>query len=77
MKKIDKIKELTAKKIWVAPLAGITDNSYRTILKDCEAIVAVGCIIGEIPCVDHIDIDQIKTGMQVTIDGENKTVEIP
>ncbi|MHA2406873.1 MAG: DUF126 domain-containing protein [Candidatus Ranarchaeia archaeon] len=46
------------------------------ILKDCEAIVAVGCIIGEIPCIDHIDIDQIKTGMQVNMDVENNTVEI-
>jgi predicted aconitase with swiveling domain len=46
------------------------------ILKDCEAIVAVGCIIGEIPCIDHINIDQIKTGMQVSIDAEANTVEI-
>ncbi|MCD4818333.1 MAG: tRNA dihydrouridine synthase DusB [Candidatus Cloacimonetes bacterium] len=41
MKKIEKIKELTDKKIWIAPLAGITDNSYRTILKDCDADILV------------------------------------
>ncbi|MFX1533941.1 MAG: DUF126 domain-containing protein [Promethearchaeota archaeon] len=46
------------------------------ILKECEAIVAVGCIIGEIPCVDHIDIEKINSGMQISIDAENATVEV-
>ncbi len=45
------------------------------ILKDCEAIVAVGCIIGEIPCVDQIDISQISTGMKLAIDADNATVK--
>jgi predicted aconitase with swiveling domain len=35
--------------------------------KDCETIIAVGAIISEIPCVDHIDITQIKTGTTVHI----------
>ncbi|MFX1251948.1 MAG: DUF126 domain-containing protein [Promethearchaeota archaeon] len=46
------------------------------ILKECEAIVAVGCIIGGIPCVDHIDIEKISSGMQISIDAENATVEV-
>ncbi|NHJ02091.1 MAG: DUF126 domain-containing protein [Candidatus Heimdallarchaeota archaeon] len=46
------------------------------ILKDCEAIVAVGCIIGEIPCVDQIDISQISTGMKLSIDANNATVQV-
>ena len=45
------------------------------ILKDCEAIVAVGCIIGEIPCVDQINIEKINNGMHLTLDAENATVE--
>ena len=35
----------------------------------CETIVAVGAIISEIPCVDMIDIDKIKTGTRVRVDG--------
>ena len=46
------------------------------ILKDCEAIVAVGCIIGEIPCVDQIDISQISNGMKLAIDADNAAVEV-
>ena len=44
--------------------------------RECETIVAVGCIIAEIPCVDGIAIDRLRTGMQVTVDGEQGTVEI-
>jgi predicted aconitase with swiveling domain len=36
--------------------------------KDCETIVAVGAIISEIPCVDHVDITKIKTGNWVRIE---------
>jgi len=42
---------------------------------ESEAIVAVGAIIAEIPMVDHIDISAIRTGDQVTIDGEDVIVE--
>ena len=38
------------------------------INKECEPIVAVGAIISEIPCIDKIDIDKIKTGDKVIID---------
>jgi predicted aconitase with swiveling domain len=43
---------------------------------ECETITAVGCIISEIPCVDHIPIDRIKTGAHVAVDGERAVVEI-
>jgi predicted aconitase with swiveling domain len=36
------------------------------INKECETIVAVGAIISEIPCVDKIDITQIKNGQKIT-----------
>ena len=45
------------------------------INKECETIVAVGCIISEIPCVDHIEIDKIKTGDKLSVDAEKGIVE--
>jgi uncharacterized protein len=56
------------KKQGTAPLAIV--NS------ECETIVAVGAIISEIPCVDKIDISQIKTGQKVSVDGEKGIVKI-
>ena len=54
------------KKNRVAP-AGI-------INRECETIIAVGAIISEIPCIDKIDVNQIKTGDKVHI--ENDTIII-
>lgn len=45
------------------------------INKECETIVAVGCIISEIPCVDRIDIEKLKTGGKAKVDAEAGTVE--
>lgn len=39
------------------------------INSECETIIAVGCIIAEIPCIDHIPIQIIKTNAFVTISG--------
>jgi predicted aconitase with swiveling domain len=38
------------------------------INKECETIVAVGAIISEIPCVDKVDISEIKTGDTIRIE---------
>ncbi len=43
---------------------------------ECETITAVGCIIAEIPCVDHIAIEQLTTGILLAVDGEQGTVEL-
>jgi predicted aconitase with swiveling domain len=43
---------------------------------EAETITAVGCIISEIPCVDQIPLEQLKTGMQLQVDGENGLVEL-
>jgi len=56
------------KKNGKAPLAIIN--------KECETIVAVGCIISEIPCVDKIEIEKIKTGQTVSVDAEKGIVKI-
>jgi hypothetical protein len=45
------------------------------INKECEAIVAVGVIISEIPCVDKIPIEKIKNGDEVIIDGEDVIIK--
>ena len=45
------------------------------INKEGETIVAVGAIISEIPCVDKVDITQIKNGQKVKVDGDNAKVE--
>ena len=44
-------------------------------LKDCEAIVAVGCIISDFTCIDQIDVEKIETGMTLSLDAENGIVE--
>ncbi len=56
------------KKAGLAPMAIIN--------AECETITAVGCIISDIPCVDHIPIERIENGMQVRVDGETGTVEV-
>ena len=43
---------------------------------ECETITAVGCIIAEIPCVDHIPIEQIQSGAWLEIGGGNAYVKI-
>jgi uncharacterized protein len=49
-----------------APLAMINAET--------ETIVAVGCIISDIPAVDKIDISKIKTGDNVVIDADTVTI---
>lgn len=42
--------------------------------KECEAIVASGVIVAEIPCVDKIDVGKIKSGMKVEVDADRGVV---
>jgi predicted aconitase with swiveling domain len=46
------------------------------VLQDCEAIVAVGCIIADLPCIDQIDISKISTGMNISINADEASLEI-
>ncbi|TFG29732.1 MAG: DUF126 domain-containing protein [Promethearchaeota archaeon] len=41
-----------------------------------DTIIAVGCIISEIPCVDKIKINNIQTGQKVIVDGTRGIVEV-
>ncbi len=56
------------KKAGKAPLAVLN--------AEAETITAVGCIMAEIPCVDHLPLDQFTSGMKVRVNGETGTVEI-
>ena len=42
---------------------------------ECETIVAVGAIISEIPCIDKIDISQLKDKKTAKVNGEDGTIE--
>ncbi len=44
---------------------------------ECETIIAVGCIIAEIPCVDQLPIHEIPTGSLVEISSAQVDVELP
>jgi uncharacterized protein len=44
------------------------------INRECETIIAVGAIISEIPTVDKIDINKLKTGSKVKIEGDRVTI---
>lgn len=43
---------------------------------ECETITAVGCIIAEIPCVDQVDITQLKSGQILSVNGDEGSVEL-
>jgi predicted aconitase with swiveling domain len=43
----------------------------------CETIVAVGCIIAEIPCVDQMPIQKIPNHCLVEINGEQIHFKLP
>lgn len=44
---------------------------------ECETITAVGCIISEIPCLDQIDLNQIKTGMFLEVNADKGFLNTP
>jgi len=44
--------------------------------KQIDTIIAVGCIISEIPCVDKIDVNEIRTGQKIVVNGSEGTVEV-
>ncbi|UCE11950.1 MAG: DUF126 domain-containing protein [Candidatus Thorarchaeota archaeon] len=56
------------KKAGKAPL-GIINTST-------DPVVAVGCIISEIPAIDQIEIENISSGQKLKIDADNGVVSI-
>ncbi|MAE70729.1 MAG: hypothetical protein CME06_09700 [Gemmatimonadetes bacterium] len=45
------------------------------INEECETVVAVGAIISEIPCVDQISLERIRSGDLVRVRGSEVMVE--
>ena len=43
--------------------------------KETETIVATGVILADIPCVDQIDIDSIKSGDMLFVNADDGTIE--
>ena len=41
---------------------------------DCETIIAVGCIIAEIPCLDQVDLSQLESGMLLNVQADHSQV---
>ena len=41
-----------------------------------DTIIAVGCIISEIPCVDKVSITNIKSGQRLVVNGNEGYVEV-
>ena len=42
---------------------------------ECDPVIAVGCIIAEIPCIDHLPIDTIRQGSYLFVDAVNGFVK--
>jgi predicted aconitase with swiveling domain len=43
---------------------------------ECETITAVGCIIAEIPCLDQVPLEHLKTGQILSLDAGEGFVEV-
>lgn len=56
------------KKSGLAPLAIINH--------ECETIIAVGCIISDIPCIDQINLQLLKSGEHCIVNSEKGYVDI-
>jgi uncharacterized protein len=37
---------------------------------ECETIIAVGCIIAEIPCLDQVEVQLVPDGVEASVDSE-------
>ena len=48
---------------------------FAIVNKECETIVAVGAIISEIPCIDKIDIEQLKDVKKAKINALEGIIE--
>ena len=50
--------------------------SAAVINSECEKIAALGCILAEIPCVDHVPLEQLETGLLLVLNEDTGAVEI-
>lgn len=45
------------------------------ILRECDTIVAVGAIIGEVPTIDNVDISKLAENAKVQVKGSEVSIE--
>ncbi|MEE8425093.1 MAG: DUF126 domain-containing protein [Elusimicrobiota bacterium] len=45
------------------------------ILRECDTIVAVGAIIGEVPTIDNVDISKLANNAKVRVKGSEVSIE--
>jgi predicted aconitase with swiveling domain len=57
-------------------LAKTGKGPVAIINQQTETIVAVGCIIGDIPAIDKVPINKIKAGQKIRVDATNGLVEL-
>ncbi|MFW9985307.1 MAG: DUF126 domain-containing protein [Candidatus Odinarchaeota archaeon] len=57
-------------------LAKTGKGPVAIINQQTETIVAVGCIISDIPAIDKVPIDKIKTGQKIHVDATNGVLEL-
>jgi predicted aconitase with swiveling domain len=43
---------------------------------ECEPIIAVGCILAGIPCIDQVPIERISTGDRMRVNGTDGSIEL-
>lgn len=55
-------------KAGMAPLAIVNEST--------DPVVAVGCIIGEIPAVDQVDINKLENGQRVEVDADAGVISV-
>jgi hypothetical protein len=57
-------------------LAKTGKGPVAIINQETETIVAVGCIISDIPAIDQIPIEKIKNGQKLRVDATNGLIEL-
>ncbi len=75
------IANLTKQKIWLAPLAGFTDNAFRTICKKCGADVVVsemvsvdGLIHNKVKSLEYLDFTDFQRPYGIQLFGSNPAI---
>ena len=75
------ILNFSSRKLWLAPLAGITDNAFRTICKECgadivvsEMISADGLIFNEAKSMAFAEFEQLQRPFAIQLFGSDPAI---
>ncbi|OPX28680.1 MAG: tRNA dihydrouridine synthase DusB [Candidatus Cloacimonas sp. 4484_143] len=77
----DKLLNFASRKLWLAPLAGITDNAFRTICKECgadivvsEMISADGLIYNENKSITYAEFEEKQRPFAIQLFGSDPAI---